>query len=323
MGLNLETLVTILVGLTLVILADAMRRMFRDRRSQFKLKGLSKEAPDFAEEEDLDNPELPFGGARVVARRFGSESHEAHDEDTAPENTPAAEAPVTTSVERAPEPATPAAKEVEEPVQEEAFVPTTEPEAEPELAAPAPVGPQPVEPPPVEAPPVEAPQETPAPKPEQPRRPRAPKVKLPEGEAPEVLVARVVPPKGYSFAGPGLLALLKQLGLEFGDMNIFHAYGEGADTNVQQFSMANAVEPGTFDFDTFDEAEHYGFTFFLMLPGPSRPLVALNHMLDVVTSLAKTLGADLEDEQRSVLTPQTMEHLRERVREYERRSRLK
>lgn len=305
MGLNLETLVTILVILTLVILADAMRRMIRDRRSQSKLKGLSKNAPDFGNDEEFENPELPFGGARVVARRF---THEASAEPSSPEATVApssSEKPKPVS-----EPASVAVKEVEEEVV------SAEPE-EPQPLAETPAT--------VVAPEPTAPQvdEEPVPEPVQPARPRAPKIKLPEGEVPEVLVARVVPPKGYSFAGPGLLDLIKQHGLEFGDMNIFHAYGEGADANVQQFSMANAVEPGTFDIDAFDETEFYGFTFFLMLPGPSRPLMAINQMLDVVTSLAQVLGADLEDEHRSVLTPQTMEHLRERVREFERRSRLK
>lgn len=307
MGLNLETLVTILVVLTLVILADAMRRMIRDRRSQFKLKGLSKNAPDFDDEQEFDNPELPFGGARVVARRF---NHEAKEE-SAPQAAPEPEAPMeNTSVAAEAEPMVETAPEPEE----------IEPKkAEPEVAPAVPEQPPVAEPPPTpEEPDVIEPSE-----PVKPARPRAPKIKLPEGQTPEVLVARVVPPKGYNFAGQGLLALIKQHGLEFGDMNIFHAYGKGADTNVQQFSMANALEPGTFDIDTFDETEFFGFTFFLMLPGPSRPLAAVNQMLDVVTSLAQALGADLEDEHRSVLTRQTMEHLRERVREFERRSRLK
>src|SRR5699024_4968610 len=86
------TLVTILVGLTLVILADAMRRMIRDRRSQFKLKGLSKNAPDFGNEDEFDNPELPSGGARVVARRFSHESPEEAPAVAAAVAEPSAEA---------------------------------------------------------------------------------------------------------------------------------------------------------------------------------------------------------------------------------------
>ncbi len=304
MGLNLETLVTILVVLTLVILADAVRRMIRDRRSQFKLNDLSKHGLGEDGEEAFDNPELPNGGARVVTRKLNKQAEqEASQADLFEPNGLASEheeinfhaaevqpAPQQEEAEAAVESATPAEKPAEQVAEDAAAA--------------------------------QAPEPTPEPQPE-PARPRAPKIKLPEGEAPEVLVARVVPPKGYSFVGPGLLQLIKDHGLEFGDMNIFHAYGEKTEANVQQFSMANAVEPGTFDIEHFDETEVFGFTFFLMLPGPARPLAALNRMLDVVTSLGKALGAELEDEHRSVLTPQTMEHMRERVREFERRSRLK
>lgn len=312
MGLNLETLVMILGILTLAILADGVRRMIRDRHVQTKLKGLGKHDTSFEDGvEEFDNPELPSGGARVVSRSFNSvKAAEAVAEEVEPVaivQTAEAEKPEIAhqeAVVEAPEAA------VEKTSQRE-----TQPQSpiEPELQSVA----DPISEPQTPTPVVQPPKARLAP------QARAPKVKLPEGVAPEVLVARVVPPKGYNFAGPGLLALIQSHGLEFGDMNIFHAYGEEADANVQQFSMANAVEPGTFDLETFDDTEFFGFTFFLMMPGPSRPLVALNRMLDVVTSLAKALGADLEDEQRSVLTPQTMEHLRERVREFERRSRLK
>lgn len=322
MGLNLETLVMILGVLTLAILADGVRRMIRDRHVQTKLKGLGKHDTSFnISDEELDNPELPSGGARVVSRTFNKvKVAEPLAEQREPEivaQTPKiAQAPETEEPEELPQAGVvETAVETVHETSQEAATPqeSVEPEAQPEPQPVAALVPEPE---------VQAPVSQPA-KVEVASKPRAPKVKLPEGVAPEVLVARVVPPKGYNFAGPGLLALIKSHGLEFGDMNIFHAYGEEADANVQQFSMANAIEPGTFDIETFDDTEFYGFTFFLMMPGPSRPLVALNRMLEVVTSLAKALGADLEDEQRSVLTPQTMEHLRERVREFERRSRLK
>jgi len=140
-------------------------------------------------------------------------------------------------------------------------------------------------------------------------------------EPKEVITVHLVAPKGYTLGGQGMLKLFNAHGLEFGEMDIFHAYGEGKEANTVQFSMANAVK-GTFNHDTVDEDDFVGFTFFLALPGPQRPLDAIDRMLKVVTSMAKYLGAEMKDEHRSVLTQQTMEHLRERVREYERRSHL-
>ncbi|HLR17385.1 MAG TPA: cell division protein ZipA [Alcanivoracaceae bacterium] len=300
MGLNFETLVVILALLIVVILADGIRRMMRERRSQSNLHHLSGDEDDLFGE--YDNPELP-GEVRVLRRSTtASQQSVAAQPEAAPIQEPEAV------------PAEPA-PEVERPARINTPAPTP---------APAPVAPQPVEPAPVAAAPsAPTPQPT-APRAEQPApKPAAKAAKKPLQQEPsEVIAVHLVAPKGYSFGGEGILQLFTSHGLVFGDMNIFHAYGEGKEANTVQFSMANAVEPGVFNYDTLEQDDFVGFTFFLALPGPQRPLGALDEMLSVVTSLAKKLGAEMKDEHRSVLTQQTMEHLRERVREFERRSHL-
>lgn len=171
------------------------------------------------------------------------------------------------------------------------------------------------------APPVEeeAIAEAPAVEPKAAPQPRASRPVTQEPS--EVITVHLVAPKGYTFGGEGMLQLFTAHGLEFGEMNIFHAYGEEKEAGNVQFSMANAVT-GTFDYATIDSADFAGFTFFLALPGPKQPLLAIDRMLEVVTSMAQRLGAEMKDEHRSVLTQQTMDHLRERVREFERRSHL-
>ena len=86
--------------------------------------------------------------------------------------------------------------------------------------------------------------------------------------------------------------------------------------------LANAVEPGTFDLDTMEDKTFAGVTFFLKLPGPTDAIGALDKMLSICQRLAAELDGELKDEQHSVLTPQTMEHLRQRVQEFERRQRV-
>ena len=71
-----------------------------------------------------------------------------------------------------------------------------------------------------------------------------------------------------------------------------------------------------------EEKTFAGVTFFLKLPGPTDALGALDKMLSICRRLASELEGDLKDEQHSVLTPQTMEHLRQRVQEFERRQRV-
>jgi cell division protein ZipA len=59
--------------------------------------------------------------------------------------------------------------------------------------------------------------------------------------------------------------------------------------------------------------------FFLTLPGPDDMMKAYDYMLETAQAVARNLGADVLDESRSVLTRQTMEHSRQKIRELERR----
>ncbi len=124
------------------------------------------------------------------------------------------------------------------------------------------------------------------------------------------------------FDGQALLRLLLEGGLRYGDMHIFHRHRDSNAGDQLEFSVANAVEPGTFDIDTMEEEGFAGITFFMKLPGPGEPLAALDRMLAIGRRLADELDGELKDEQHSVLTPQTMEHLRQRVQEFERRQRV-
>jgi hypothetical protein len=76
---------------------------------------------------------------------------------------------------------------------------------------------------------------------------------------------------------------------------------------------------GTFDLAAMEEMETPGVTLFMQLPGPEQPLDAFEDMLAVARDLAAEMGADLKDEQHSVMTPQTIEHCRQRIREFTRR----
>ncbi|MGB3597232.1 MAG: cell division protein ZipA C-terminal FtsZ-binding domain-containing protein, partial [Pseudomonas neustonica] len=60
-------------------------------------------------------------------------------------------------------------------------------------------------------------------------------------------------------------------------------------------------------------------SFFMGLPGPRHPKQALDLMIAAARKLSHELGGDLKDEQRSVLTAQTIEHYRQRIAEFERR----
>ncbi|MBQ0753548.1 MAG: cell division protein ZipA [Gammaproteobacteria bacterium] len=305
MGLNLETLIGILVVLILLILADGIRRMVRDRSGRLKVRidPRVKDLPDIIE---APNREL-IGGPRTV-NRDGSASRAPSqkvtnssaagkpEQHTSPpvvmEAEPTKVSAATTaatqpdlfgaSAEKAPDKHVESAVESKRERRPEAVKPRQEPVADKQEAS-----------------------------------------KPAREDILEVIVLHMVAHKGVTIPGRDLLQHLLEQGMRFGEMNIFHRHSQvsGGEDELL-FSMANALEPGTFDIDTMEENTFRAATFFMKLPGPSKPLASLDKMLSVIRQLAERCDAELRDEQHSVLTPQTIEHLRQRVQDFERRQRI-
>ncbi|WP_372738526.1 cell division protein ZipA [Neptunomonas sp.] len=135
-------------------------------------------------------------------------------------------------------------------------------------------------------------------------------------EPEEVLVITVVG-KDQPLDGQTLLQVVLACGMRFGDMSLFHRFEEGIDKGAVQFSMANAVNPGTFDLEHMDEMTTPGVSFFMSMSEPADVKNAFECMLATAETVSKHLGGDLLDENRSVMRPQTKAHYRERIREYE------
>ena len=135
----------------------------------------------------------------------------------------------------------------------------------------------------------------------------------------EVLVINVISRDPAGFRGPALLQNILESGLRFGEMDIFHRHESMAGNGEVLFSMANAVKPGTFDLDDIDHFTTPAVSFFLGLPGPRHPKQAFDVMVAAARKLSQELNGELKDDQRSVLTAQTIEHYRQRIVEYERR----
>ncbi len=140
-------------------------------------------------------------------------------------------------------------------------------------------------------------------------------------EAREVVVINVLARTGENFSGTRLKDLFEACGLQHGDLDIYHRH-EATDTHSPvQFSVASAVEPGTFRPEDMPTLSTPGISFFMSLPGPSNSLQAFEFMLETAQCVVRNLGGELKDERRSVMTPQTIEHCRQRIREFERKKR--
>lgn len=149
---------------------------------------------------------------------------------------------------------------------------------------------------------------------EQPARP---------ADAPdEVLIINVMSRRGNTFAGAELLQAMLDEGLRFGEMDIFHRHHTTDGEGPILFSVANMVKPGTFDLSAMENFATPGISMFLTLPIRGDSLAAYTLMADTARHLAEQLDGELKDENRSVMTRQTIEHGRQRVIEYERKRRL-
>ncbi len=138
----------------------------------------------------------------------------------------------------------------------------------------------------------------------------------------EVLVMNIMAKRGEVFLGDDLLQTWLDNGLRFGDMDLFHRHESATGSGPVLFSLANMVKPGTFDLEAMESFETPGISLFLTLPIKTDSLEAYNLMASTAQAMAKTLGGELKDENRSVMTLQTIEHGRQRVIEYERKRRL-
>lgn len=135
----------------------------------------------------------------------------------------------------------------------------------------------------------------------------------------EVLVILVVARSEEGFPGGAMMQSIMESGLRHGDMNIYHRHESMTGNGDVLFSMANALNPGTFDPEELEHSHVRAVSFFMGLPGPRHPKQALDLMIASARKLAQELGGDLKDENRSVLTAQTIEHYRQRIAEFERK----
>jgi cell division protein ZipA len=139
----------------------------------------------------------------------------------------------------------------------------------------------------------------------------------------EVLVVNVKAQKECLFYGSDLLQQVLDNGLRYGAMEVFHRHADEGGEGPVVFSMANMLKPGTFDLKTIDEFTTAGVTLFLTLPVfNDNNMAAFDLMIATAKNLAENLGGELNDENRSIMTGQTIEHYRERIRDFSRRQQL-
>ena len=133
-----------------------------------------------------------------------------------------------------------------------------------------------------------------------------------------VVVLHLISDSGSSISGEELVRALQKQNLKYGDMGIFHCLE--TETNKKIYSVANALEPGSFDLSDMASFSTVGITFFFTPDEHSEPIPAFDKMLEDVSIISKELGCVLKDQHMSPFGGQGVEHLRQQVIDFARRS---
>jgi len=122
-------------------------------------------------------------------------------------------------------------------------------------------------------------------------------------------------------SGNDIIDALEQAGMSYGDMKIFHYFPDNIKNSKQPvFSIANLVDPGSFDMRNITDLETPGLSLFLKLPGPVGSIRAFDLMVKVIEKLQSCLPLIVKDRSRNIVSKQMLMHLREEVVEYDRMS---
>jgi cell division protein ZipA len=146
-----------------------------------------------------------------------------------------------------------------------------------------------------------------------------PEVAAPPRPVDKLVVMHVHAEREAPFLGPRLLDSFATLGLQLGEMDLFHRPSIKGGT---LFSVANLVNPGSFDPNNMSDFQSPGLSLFLRLPTDIGSLEAFEAMLKAARAIVSEMGGELRDEQHNKLTLQAIDYIRSDLQDYDRRALL-
>jgi cell division protein ZipA len=136
-------------------------------------------------------------------------------------------------------------------------------------------------------------------------------------QAQTIICLQLLTNSGRPMSGERVLHLLRQYGLRFGEMSLFHRFEDANGQGPLMFSVLRYTTEGptNFDLETMPQEQIDGLTFFLGLPS-AKAVHGYDMMNSIAGLLARDLAADVFDEHMMPLTKQLREHYRHQVLEF-------
>lgn len=136
-------------------------------------------------------------------------------------------------------------------------------------------------------------------------------------QAEQVISLYVMPSPSRALSGERTIHLLRQFGLRYGEMSLFHRFQDSDGTGPLMFSVLRYTSegPSGFDLETLPTEQVEGLAFFLALPG-KHAVAGYDTMVSISTLLAREVAGQVYDEHMNQLSPQLRDHYRNVVLEY-------
>ena len=278
-----EMMIALGALVALAIMLDVIRRIRNSRYEKIHMP--RRKQPIFDDEEiDVFGSELPSGGARVVSYRDEADTEElgktvkARAEANKPRLSVPVNAPEQSSLNLGEAPVMGRGSQTEE--SDQLSISKTAPKT--------------------------VPKDTKIPK------------KSEQVPVASVVVLHLMAKEGEFFQGEQLLDALLRQGLRYGSMRIFHRHEEEDGAGPVIYSVANSVNPGTFDLNNMAQLTTPGISLFFAMEDVADPAVGLDILLTSAKEIAIEVEGELKDESRSAFTRQTEDHYRQRVADFSR-----
>lgn len=138
---------------------------------------------------------------------------------------------------------------------------------------------------------------------------------------PLIMILHILASNGKQFSGEQLQTAFQAVGMQHGEMNLFHYYADPEKTSDVQhkqriFSAANTTGSGVFKKDKLDTMHTPGITLLLQIPAPIDAALAFETWYKTAKSLADKLDGTLFDATKSRITKQSLNLMKDQASEY-------